>query len=171
MKATGFVWSGVLAVGVFAAAPAVVKAAPRVGITVVLNGGGYGRDNGGYGRDMRGAFRYGFERGRSEGADRGYRDVRLGRGGDFRRDSWYRDGDRGYRGGMGSRSEYAAGYRQGFETAYRNACASARSSGRGDTRYGYDPRNDDRYRNDQRYDRNDDRYRDDRRYDGQDWRR
>jgi len=171
MKATGFVWSGVLAVGVFAAAPAVVKAAPRVGITVVLNSDGYGRDNGGYRRDVRGAFRYGFERGRSEGADRGYRDERQGRGGDFRRDSWYRDGDRGYRGGMGSRSEYAAGYRQGFEAAYRSACVSARSGRDRDARYGYDRRDDDRYRSDQRYDRNDERYRDDRRYDGQDWRR
>jgi hypothetical protein len=117
---------------------------------------------------VRGTFRYGFERGRSEGAERGYRDERQGRGADFRRDSWYRDGDRGYRGGMGSRSEYAAGYRQGFEAAYRSACSSARSGGRDrDSRYGYD----DRYRSDQRYDRNDDRHGDDRRYDGQDWRR
>ncbi len=172
MKATRFVWSGVLAVGVFAAAPAVVKAEPRVGVTVVLNGGAYGRDNGGYRRDMGGAFRYGFERGRVEGAERGYRDERRGRGGDFLRDSWYRDGDRGYRGGMGSRSEYAAGYRRGFEAAYRSACASARSGGPDrDTRYGYDRRDDDRYRSGERYDRNDERYRDDRRYDGQDWRR
>jgi hypothetical protein len=164
MKATRFVWSGVLAVGVFAALPAAVNAAPRVGITVVLNGGGYGRD-------MRGAFHYGFERGHSEGAERGYRDERQGRGGDFRRDAWYRDGDRGYRGGMGSRSEYAAGYRRGYEAAYRSACASARSGGHGDTRYGHDRRDDDRYRSDQRYDRDDERYRDGRRYDGQDWRR
>lgn len=172
MKATRVILSGVLAVGVFAALPAAVKAAPGVGITVVLNGGGHGRDHGGYERDMCGAFRYGFERGRSEGAERGYRDERRGRGGDFRRDSWYRDGDRGYRGGMGSRSEYAAGYRQGFEAAYRSACLSARSGGRGrDSRYGSDRRDDDRYRGDQRYDRDDERYRDDRRDDGQDWRR
>ena len=156
MKATRFVWSGVLAVGVFAAVPVAVNAAPRVGITVVLNGGGgYGRDNGGYGygRDTRGAFRYGFERGSSEGAERGYRDARQGRGGDFRRDSWYRGGDRGYRSGMGSRWDYAAGYRQGYEMAYRRA-ASARSGGR-DYGYGDRGRDDERYRGDQRYDRED----------------
>jgi hypothetical protein len=169
MKATRVLWSGVLAAGVFAAVPAAVKAAPGVGITVVLNGGGH--DHVGYGRDMRGAFRYGFERGRSEGAERGYRDDRRGRGGDFRRDSWYRDGDRGYRGGMGSRSEYAAGYRQGFAAAYRSACLSARSGGHGEARYGHDRRDGDRYGSDPRYDRDDERYRDDWRHDGQDWRR
>jgi hypothetical protein len=158
MKATRFVWSGVLAVGVLAAAPAVAKAAPRVGITVVLNGGGYGHDR----RDD--AFRYGFERGRSEGAERGYRDGRRGSDGDFRRDSWYRGGDRGYRGGMGSRSEYAAGYRQGYETAYRRACASARSGGR-DRDYGRD------YGYDNNGGRDDERYRGDRRDNREDWRR
>jgi hypothetical protein len=164
MKVTRVVWSSVLAVGVLAAAPAAVKAEPRVGISVVVNGG--------YGHDMRGAFRYGFERGRSEGAERGYRDGRQGRGGDLRGDSWYRGGDRGYRGWMGPRWDYAAGYRQGYETAYRRACVSARSGGRGgDTRYGYDRRDDDRYRSDQRYDRDDDRYRGDGRYGGEDWRR
>lgn len=164
MKATHLVWSGVLAAGVVAAVPAAVRAEPGVGITVFVNGG--------YGHDTRGAFRYGFERGRYEGAERGYRDGRHGRDRDFRRDSWYRGGDRGYRGGMGSRSDYAAGYRQGYEAAYRRACASARSGGRDrDTRYGYDRRDDDRYRSDQRYDRDDERYRDDRRYNGEDWRR
>lgn len=158
MKATRFVWSGVLAVGVFAAVPAAVSAAPRVGIAIVVNGG--------HGRDARGAFRYGFERGRSEGAERGYRDARRG-GGDFQRDSWYRGGDRGYRGWMGSRGDYASGYRQGYESAYRRACASARSGGR-DRGYGYG--NDGRDR-DSGYGRSDDRYRGDRRYDNEDWRR
>ena len=171
MKASRFVWSGVLAVGVFAALPAVVKAEPRVGITVVL-GGGRGH-NGGYGYNTSGAFRYGFERGRSEGAARGYGDGRQGSGGDFRRDSWYQGGYRGYRGyrgGMGSRGEYAAGYRQGYAMAYRQACDSARSGGR-DRGYGYG--NDGRdqgygYGNDGR---DDDRYRSDPQYEGGDWRR
>lgn len=164
MKATGVLWSGVLALGVLAAAPETVKAEPGRGIVVVVRGG--------YGYDARGAFRYGFERGRSEGAERGYRDGRRGHQGDCRRDSWYRDGDRGYRGWMGPRWDYAAGYRQGFETAYRRAFASARYGGRDrDSRYGYDRRDDDRYRSDHRYDRDDERYRGDRRYDGEDWRR
>jgi hypothetical protein len=155
MKATRFVWSSVLAAGVFAAVPATVKAAPSVGIAIVVNGG--------YRHDTRGAFRYGFERGRSEGAERGYRDSRRG-GGDFRRDSWYRGGDRGYRGWMGPRWDYAAGYRQGYESAYRRACESARSGGRG---YGYNDGRDRGYG----YGRGDERYRGDRRDDGEDWRR
>jgi hypothetical protein len=163
MKTTRLVWSGVLAVGVFAAMPASVKAEPRVGIAIVVNGG--------HGYDSRGAFRYGFERGRSEGAARGYRDGRRGRGGDFRRDSWYRGGDRGYHGWMGARWDYAAGYRQGYETAYRRACDSARSGGRdrgyGDGYgYGYDGRD-----RDSGYGRGDDQYRGDGRYNGEDWRR
>lgn len=163
MKATRLVWSGVLAAGVFTAAPAAVSAAPRVGITVVVNGG--------RGHDARDAYRYGFERGRSEGAERGYRSA----GGDFRRDSWYRGGDRGYRGWMGPRSGYAAGYRQGYEAAYRRACAAARSGGRG---YGYgsdgrgrDSGYGDSGYGDSGYGRGDDRYRGDRRDDGEDWRR
>lgn len=165
MKAPRLVWSSVVAVGVLAAVPAAVSAAPGVGIAVVVSGG--------RGHDTRGAFRYGFERGRSEGAERGYHDGRQGGRGDFRRDSWYRGGDRGYRGWMGPRWDYSAGYRQGYASAYRRACESARSGGR-DSGYGYgNGGHDSGYgygRDDQRY-RDDERYRDDRPYDGEDWRR
>ncbi len=165
MKATRVVWSSVLAAGVLAAVPATVKAAPSVGIAIVVNGG--------YRHDTRGAVRYGFERGRSEGAERGYRDGRRGWSGDFRRDSWYRGGDRGYRGWMGPRWDYAAGYRQGYESAYRRACESARSGGRG-YGYGYNDGRDRGYGygrdGDSGYWRGDDRYRGGR-DNGEDWQR
>jgi hypothetical protein len=156
MNANRFLGSGLLVLGVFTAMPAVAKADPGLDVSIVLGGGDYGRG----GRDSRGGCGYGLERGRSEGAERGYRDARRGDRFEVRRDSWYRDGDRGYKGWMGPRGQYAAGYRQGFEAAYRRAFASARDDRHGRDR-GYDR---DRERDDRGYDRE----RDDRR---DDWRR
>ena len=115
MRTTRWLIGGLAVAAATAVLPVAAAADPGIGIGIVLTA----HDSDGYRGSVREAFRHGFDNGRQAGAERGYRDERQGRGGDFRRDSWYRDGDRGYRGGMGSRSEYAAGYRQGFEAAYR----------------------------------------------------
>ena len=158
MKATRFfLTSGALAL-LGLATPMVASAETHVGIGIVLGaqypGGRY---------DSRDAFRYGLERGRREGAEHGYRDGRRNRGFDFWRDSDYRDADNGYKRWMGSRGDYASGYRRGYAMGYRQAFASARPGWR-DDRY----RDDNRYRNDDRY-RNDNGDRGDQRYD-RDWR-
>ena len=124
-------------------------------------GGGHGRHDG------RDAYAYGFERGRVDGSEHGHKDGRKCRDFNFSHRSEYRDGDRGYRRGMGPRWDYAAGYRRGYETGYRRAYASARPGWHDrDARYRYDDRyrDDDRYRYDDRY-RREDRYRSDRRDD------
>lgn len=136
MNAKWVVSSGVLVLAGLLTAPAVARADTHVGIGIVVGGGH---------RDSRGAFQAGFDRGRAEGAERGYRDGRRGRVANFWHDSAYRDADRGYRGWMGPRWDYEAGYRRGFEAGYRQACASARQGWR-DGRWD----RDDRYRGDER---------------------
>jgi hypothetical protein len=77
------------------------------------------------------AFRYGYDRGWREGSEEGHRDGRRRRDPRFWRDDEYRDGDRGYKRWMGPRWDYAAGFRQGFESGYRRAYAAAHPGGRG----------------------------------------
>jgi hypothetical protein len=156
MSAKWVVSSGVLVLAGLVGAPAVARADTHVGIGIVFSG------DHGY-RDSRSAFQYGLERGRSEGAERGYRDGRRCNDASFWRDSAYRDADRGYRGWMGPRWDYEAGYRRGFEGAYRQAYASARPGWR-------DHRDGDRWNRDDRY-RGDARIYEDPRRDSDDWRR
>ncbi|HSD27257.1 MAG TPA: hypothetical protein VLL75_08130 [Vicinamibacteria bacterium] len=107
-----------------------------------------------YGRDYRGggpAFRYGYDRGWREGSEEGRNDCRKHRDPRFWREGEYRDGDKGYKGWMGPRRDYEAGFRRGYESGYRRAYAAFRPGWRGyDDRYRYDDRHryDDRYRDD-----------------------
>ena len=144
MKATRFLAPCALAVLGVAAAPAVASADVGIGVSVVV---GHGRH-----APARDAYRHGFQRGRADGAEHGYRDGRRRRDFDFRHSSDYRHGDRGYRRWMGPRGAYVDGYRDGYESAYRRAYASARPGGHGrDGRRAYDRRRDPgRYRSDDR---------------------
>jgi hypothetical protein len=139
-------WSVVAAAAVVAGLGATVpaKAETHVGIGIVLGGGGS--------RYQGDAYRIGFDRGRAEGSRDGYDDGRHRRDSNLWRHSEFRDGDRGYRRGMGARAAYVDGFRQGYSAAYHRAYESAR------------PHRYDRY---DRYDRRDRdrRYDDDRRYD------
>jgi hypothetical protein len=72
------------------------------------------------------AFRYGYDRGWREGTEEGHHDGRRSRDPRFWREGEYRDADRGYKGWMGPRWDYAAGFRAGYEAGYRRAYAAAR---------------------------------------------
>jgi hypothetical protein len=100
----------------------------------------------GYGRGPRSggpAFRYGYDRGWREGSEEGRSDGRRSRDPRFWREGEFRDGDRGYKGWMGPRWDYAAGFRAGYEAGYRRAYASSRPGWRDRGRERWD---DDRYR-------------------------
>jgi hypothetical protein len=90
------------------------------------------------------AFRYGYDRGWREGAEEGRDDGRKRRDPRYWREGEYRDGDKGYKGWMGPKWDYAAGFRRGYEAGYRRAYAAFRPGGRHARGY------DDRYRG--RYD-------------------
>jgi hypothetical protein len=72
------------------------------------------------------AFRHGYDRGWREGSEEGHNDGRHRRDPRFWREGEFRDGDRGYKGWMGPRWEYASGFRRGYEAGYRRAFAAAR---------------------------------------------
>lgn len=116
MKLTGMA-VGVLAAAGFLMLPAESQAGVRVGIGIFA---GDPHSYVGY-RDARDTFRYGYDRGFEEGQKRGARDGEHNRRFEFWRDGAYRDTDRGYKGWMGPRFEYANGYRQGYEAGYRRA--------------------------------------------------
>jgi Ca2+-binding EF-hand superfamily protein len=65
------------------------------------------------------AWRMGYDRGISEGRQAGREDVAGNRGWDLEGQRELVHADAGYLPGMGSRSEYQAGYREGFRNAYR----------------------------------------------------
>jgi hypothetical protein len=73
------------------------------------------------------AFDEGYRLGYNDGRNAGHRD--LGRS--YRRNFWedgrYRRGDYGYRRHYGPRSEYAAGYRDGYERGYDERRSGDRS--------------------------------------------
>ena len=69
-------------------------------------------------------YRVAFDRGFEDGAEHGANDARHRKGFDFAHDQKYRCGDAGYERHYGSRGEYAAGYRRGYELGYRRAYAS-----------------------------------------------
>ena len=88
-------------------------------------------------------YRLGYDNGLREGAEHGYRDGQRGRDFNFWHAAEYRYGE-GYRAWMGPRSQYVAGFRRGYEQAYRRAYNAGRElcERRGDHRdrygYGYD---------------------------------
>jgi hypothetical protein len=104
------------------------------------------------------AYRYGYDRGWREGSDEGRNDGRKHRDPRYWREGEYRDGDKGYKGWMGPKWDYVAGFRQGYQAGYRRAYAAFRPGWRDDdrNRYGDRYRDDDRYRYDDRYRRDDD---------------
>lgn len=114
-------------------APAAARADAPLGGTVVVE---IGRADRGWpaaeGRAP--AFRYGFDRGWREGSEEGHRDGRRRRDPRCWRHDELPDSDRGYRGWMGPRRDYLAGFRDGFRAGYRRAYAAARP--RGSERYG-----------------------------------
>ncbi len=67
------------------------------------------------------AVNAGYNKGYNDGLDKGRDDWRHDRRFDPDRHNWYRDADRGWSRLLGTRSEYAAAYRQGFLNGYRAA--------------------------------------------------
>jgi hypothetical protein len=146
MRAAGFGLATVAVVPLFALPAQAADVRVGVGITVGANDPRYGSPYGyGYGRRPVETYRYGFDRGRAEGARDGYHDGSRGRRFELYREGDYRDADKGYKGWMGARYEYARGYQRGFEQGYRQTFEQGR-------RYS---REYDRSRRDDRYDRND----------------
>jgi len=134
--------AGMVVAGAFLALPAESRAewAASAGVAR-YDGYGRGSRNGGP------AFRYGYDRGWREGSEEGRNDGRRSRDPRFWREGEYRDGDRGYKGWMGPRWDYTAGFRAGYEAGYRRAYAASRPRWGGHRDYG---RGDHRYRG--RYD-------------------
>ena len=115
----------------------------RIGVTVgrpsYQSGYRYG-----YGRRTADTFRHGFERGQGEGARDGFHDGEKGNRFELYREGDYRDCDKGYKGWMGPRYEYANGYRSGYEQGYRQAFRQGRDRRRDHSNYDddYDGRRD-----------------------------
>jgi hypothetical protein len=102
----------VLAAGAFAATPACVEARP------------YSRAP--YYRPYSDTA---YQRGRSDGYNRGYDDGRHGRRFNAIGEHWYREGDRGYQRRYGPRSEYKSAYRDAFRRGYEEGYRDARRRG------------------------------------------
>jgi len=115
--------SAALAIAAVAALPE-ARADVRVGVAIGAH------DERGTWRDAGRAFRYGFDRGWRDGSESGHRDARRSRGPQLRRHDDFRDADNSYRGWMGSRRDFSAGYREGFAGGYKRAYVAARPSWR-----------------------------------------
>jgi hypothetical protein len=110
----------------------------RVGVGITIGspphyGHGYGYGPG-YRRPVD-TYRYGYDRGLSEGARDGYHDGRRGRRFELYREGDYRDADKGYKGWMGPRWDYARGYQRGYEQGYRRSFEQGRRYCRRDHRH------------------------------------
>lgn len=122
MGAAGFGLAAVAVLPFFALPAHAADVRVGVGITIGSSDPRYGRPYGyGYGRGPVDTYRYGYDRGRAEGARDGYHDGSRGRRYELYREGDYRDADKGYKGWMGPRWEYARGYQRGFEHGYRQA--------------------------------------------------
>ena len=165
MKMTGLTAGMLLAAAAFA-----FPAPSQAQVLGEVSGGRDARDS----RDDRygyaDAYRIGYDRGMQDGREHGTRSRSRDNGRDLIHDPKYRAGDAGYQKSYGSRQDYIAGYRDGYEQAVRRGYTAAddgrvRGGGR-DGRYGREP--DDRndpygYGRDGRYGREpDDRSGDDR---------
>ena len=150
MKMTG------LAAGALMAAAAFAFPAPsQAQVLGDIFGGGDSRAS----RDDRygyeDAYRIGHDRGFEDGQKRATKDRSRGDGRDLIHDSKYRKGDAGYKKAYGSRQEYIAGYRDGYEQAARGGGRRADPYDYGrDGRYGRDRDDrDDGWRTDPERDR------------------
>jgi len=126
---------GVLAATGLAAFPAEARAGGQVGVGIFV---GTGRHRG-----YADAYRIGYDSGLREGGEHGYRDGQRGHGFNFWHAADYRRGE-GYRSWMGPHSEYVAGFRRGYEQAYRRAYNAGRElcDRRGGYGNGYGPGDD-----------------------------
>jgi hypothetical protein len=119
------------------AVPAMSTADFRVGVGIHVGSDAW------YGRQYRDTFRHGYDRGFQEGLREGEKDARKRQRFSYWDEGRYRDADRGYKGWMGPRREYASGYQRGFEEGYRRAYRR------------YDHRYDGRWERGERYYRDD----------------
>ena len=156
MKMTG------LAAGALMAAAAFAFPAPsQAQVLGDIFGGGDSRAS----RDDRygyqDAYRIGHDKGYQDGLERAGKGRSAGAEQDLARDRRYRKGDAGYKKAYGSRQEYIAGYRDGYEQAARGGGRRADPYDYGrDGRYGRERDDrDDRWRTDPQRDgrRGDDR--------------
>lgn len=133
------VWlaTGLMTAAGIVAVPAKSEAGARLGVAIFV-----GHDSG-YG--YRDAFRIGFDRGYRDGQRHGAKDGHGDDDYNFWHDRRYRKGDAGYRPWFGSRHEYVAGYRRGYEKAYGNTYAATRHRHRGQKGYCDLRHDDDRY--------------------------
>ena len=146
MKATGLAIAAVLPL---LAVPASADTDVRIGVGITIGRPTtrpYGYD---HGRGYANPFRYGYDRGRSEGSRDGWKDGERGHRFELYQEGDYRDCDKGYKGWMGPRGEYAHGYRRGFEAGYRQAYEQGRRRYYDERRHD-DRRYDDRDRCDRR---------------------
>jgi hypothetical protein len=70
-------------------------------------------------------YRLGYDRGYQDGLDRAGKNRSRADGRDLIHDSKYRKGDAGYKKSYGPRQEYIAGYRDGYEQAFRRGYRTA----------------------------------------------
>jgi hypothetical protein len=140
MKATGLALAAVLPM---LAVPSSAETSVRIGVGITIGrppraayGYGYG-----YGRPHADTFRYGYDRGRHEGNRDGFKDGERGHRFELYREGDYRDADKGYKGWMGPRYEYARGYQRGYEEGYRQGFRQGRE--RCDRRHDHDRYDDD----------------------------
>ena len=92
----------------------------------------FGNDRGRYDeRGRYGAGRIAFDKGYRAIPRRGEKDDRSDDRYNYRDERRYREADAGYRRGYGSRFEYAASYRRGFEEGYRRGYSNRRHDDRG----------------------------------------
>jgi hypothetical protein len=149
--------TGGLALAGLLAVPPESQAETRVGIVIAHDSRDY-RHSGYRHHDT---YRLGYERGYQDGIRHGAKDGHRDDSYNFWHDRRYRRGDAGYRGWMGPRHEYVAGYRRGYEQGYRRAFVGTRHRHPGRDgwcyenhggrygRYGYDDdRDDERLRKD-----------------------
>jgi hypothetical protein len=136
MSAAGWAVAAVAAVPLLAVPADAADVRIGVGITVGPSAPRYAQGYGyGYGRRAADTQRYGYERGRSEGAKDGFHDGERGRRYELYREDDYRDADKGYKGWMGPRWEYARGYQRGYEQGYRQGYDQGRRVCRRDHRH------------------------------------
>jgi hypothetical protein len=112
--------AGLLAAGALVFAGLVVTTPPGADVSVVV---AYREPR--RAPEARHAYDIAYQRGHREGLRAGARDAHRSRRYDPRRHASFREGDRGYRHGLGPPVAYASGYRRGFERGYHRSYVGA----------------------------------------------
>jgi hypothetical protein len=94
------------------------RAVPRGSVRDPQISGGVVDRSGRYGRDGRFEGNPAFRNGYRDGLTKGREDAEDGDRYDVNRHSWYRSANRGYENEHGTRYDYIADYRRGFEAGY-----------------------------------------------------